>query len=161
MVERGTLSACRADESASLWRLIRQAIATSASTGFGPGGATSISRRAGPSLQVLVTPVRNLPLDLEKRVAAVVFVSDPLMKTRPAREILVGLFGLTPAECRVATLLTDGHAPRQIGQLLGVSNNTLKSQLASIYSKTGTSRQSQVVRLISRLPLQAPEQGRV
>ncbi len=83
------------------------------------------------------------------------------MKVRPAREVLFGLFGLTPAECRVAMLLTDGHAPRQIGQLLGVSRNTLKSQLASIYSKTGTSRQSQVVRLISRLPIQAPEQGLV
>ncbi len=155
IVDHGKLCAQRADESNNLQRLIGNAIATSAGGGFSPGGAISISRRAGPSLQLLVTPVKNLPLNLPKPVRAVVFASDPSMKLRPAREILVGLFGLTPAECRVAMLLTDGHAPRQIGQLLGVSSNTLKSQLASIYAKTGSSRQSQVVRLISQLPLQA------
>ncbi|MGA7905952.1 MAG: helix-turn-helix transcriptional regulator [Candidatus Sulfotelmatobacter sp.] len=52
---------------------------------------------------------------------------------------------------RSAMLLADGHPPAKIAEMLGVSRNTLKSQLTSIYGKTGTSRQSQLVRLLLRI----------
>jgi DNA-binding CsgD family transcriptional regulator len=68
------------------------------------------------------------------------------------------LFRLTPAECRVALLLGEGHAPPAIAELIGVSTNTLKTQLASIYRKTGTSRQGQLVRMLSQLAI-APLDG--
>jgi DNA-binding CsgD family transcriptional regulator len=59
---------------------------------------------------------------------------------------------LTPAECRVAILLADGHSPATIAEMVGVSRNTLKTQMSSIYGKTGTSRQAQLVRLLLQLP---------
>jgi len=91
-------------------------------------------------------------------VHAVVFVSDPSQKVRPPAVILRALFGLTPAESRLALLLCDGHTPRQIADLIGVSTNTLKTQLTSIYRKTGTSRQSQLVRLLgSVMPIEPPK----
>jgi DNA-binding CsgD family transcriptional regulator len=62
-------------------------------------------------------------------------------------------FRLTPAECRVALLLSDGLAPPAIADLIGVSTNKLKTQLSSIYRKTGTSRQGQLVRMLSQLAL--------
>ena len=65
---------------------------------------------------------------------------------------LSGLFRLTSAESRVALLLGDGKSLSEIAQLLGVSRNTLKTQVAGIYSKTGTSRQSQLVRLLALFP---------
>jgi DNA-binding CsgD family transcriptional regulator len=91
-------------------------------------------------------------------VHAVIFVSDPSQKVRPPDVILRVLFGLTPAESRLALLLCDGHTPRQIADLIGVSTNTLKTQLTSIYRKTGTSRQSQLVRLLgSVMPIEPPK----
>jgi DNA-binding CsgD family transcriptional regulator len=94
-----------------------------------------------------------VPLDLTRAPYAVVFISDPAQRERPKQEVLRAFFGLTPAEARVAMMLGDGNSPREIGQRLGVSSNTVKSQLASIYSKTGTSRQAQLVRLLMNLPV--------
>jgi len=85
-------------------------------------------------------------------VAAIVFIIDPTQRSRPAKEILIALFGLTPAECRVAMLLADGKSATEIASTLGVTRNTLKSHVAKIYAKTGTSRQSQVARLLLKLP---------
>ena len=139
-------------ESTNLDLLIRQATATSIGEGLHPGGTILISRRSLPPLHLLVLPVRNLELGLATSAAAVVFVVDPSRRLRPAAEILTGLFRLTPAESRVAVLLGDGKSLSEIAQVLGVSRNTLKTQVASVYSKTGTSRQSQLVRLLAQFP---------
>ena len=146
------LRAERTQESAHLDLLIRQAIATSAGNGLHPGGAILISRKSLPSLHVLVVPTRNLDLALPASAAAVVFVVDPSRRLRPATEILSGLYRLTPAESRVALLLSDGKSLPEIAQILGVSRNTLKTQVAGVYTKTGTSRQSQLVRLLAQFP---------
>ena len=139
-------------ESANLDLLIRQATATSIGTGLHAGGAILISRRSFPPLHLLVVPTRNLELDLATSAAAVVFIVDPSRRLRPAAEILSGLYRLTPAESRVTLLLGDGKSLSEIAQILGVSRNTLKTQVASVYSKTGTSRQSQLVRLLAQFP---------
>jgi hypothetical protein len=47
-----------------------------------------------------------------------------------------------------ALLLGDGHAPRQIANIVGVTENTVRSQIKSIFSKTGVRRQSDLVRLL-------------
>lgn len=148
---RGRLAAERTSESAELESLIAQARDTSVGTGLRPAGAIAISRRSRQSLQVLITPVRNINFDAT--VHAIAFVTDPSQRVRPAADVLRLLFGLTPAECRVALLLGEGHAPPAIANLIGISTNTLKTQLASIYRKTGTSRQAQLVRTLSQLML--------
>jgi DNA-binding CsgD family transcriptional regulator len=146
------LRAEQVQESANLDLLIRQATATSIGIGLHAGGAILISRRSLSPLHLLVVPTRNLELDLSTSAAAVVFIVDPARRLRPASEILSGLYRLTPAECRVALLLSDGKSLSEIAQILGVSRNTLKTQVASVYSKTGTSRQSQLVRLLAQFP---------
>lgn len=155
-IVHGRLQAGRPSENDELERLVSQAQATSKGSGLGPGGAIKISRRQGRALHVLISPVRNIALDSATPVHAVVFVSDPSQQVRPPVVILQALFGLTPAESRLALLLCDGHTPPQIADLIGVSANTLKTQLASIYRKTGTSRQSQLVRLLGNLTALRP-----
>jgi DNA-binding CsgD family transcriptional regulator len=153
MAVQGRLLAESSAESSRLENLLLQASPTSLGTGTGPAGGVTISRRVRPPLQVLITPVRNLNLDASCPVIAIAFVSDPAQRIRPAADILRALFGLTPAECRVALLLGDGHTPPGISELIGVSTNTLKTQLASIYRKTGTSRQAQLVRTLLQLAI--------
>jgi DNA-binding CsgD family transcriptional regulator len=149
----GGLRAQRSSESSKLQRLILEAVNTSVGKGVCPAGGLLISRRVKPALQLLVSPAGNLPLNLTHPRYAIVFVTDPSQHERPAQDILRAFFGLTPAEARVAVLLGDGNSPSTIAQQLGVSSNTVKSQLASIYSKTGTSRQAQLVRLLMNLPV--------
>jgi DNA-binding CsgD family transcriptional regulator/PAS domain-containing protein len=154
---QGRLHAERTTETATLHNLIAQAQDTSRGKGVGPAGAISISRRTRPALQVLIAPVRNIHLDAACPVYAIAFVTDPSQKVRPTADILQTLYGLTPAECRVTLLLGDDYAPPAIAGLIGVSRNTLKTQLTNIYRKTGTSRQSQVVRLVVQLASTAPK----
>lgn len=152
----GYLQAERSSEANELQYLVAQAQATSMGTGLGPGGAIKISRRKGRPLHLLITPVRNISLDSATPVYAIAFITGPSQRVRPAADILQALFGLTPAESRVALLLCDGLAPPNIADLIGISTNTLKTQLASIYRKTGTSRQSQLVLLLANLTVIEP-----
>lgn len=146
------LRAERPRESAQLDRLIREAVGTAEGKGPGAGGSLSISRSDRAALQVLVSPAQNLPMDVTRPLRAIVFITDTEQKARPAHDILRAVFGLTPAECRLALLLGDGKSPRMIAELLALSPNTVKSQVSTIYAKTGTSSHAQLVRLLSRLP---------
>jgi DNA-binding CsgD family transcriptional regulator len=151
LLARDGLRAGQIDESARLQQLIAEASLTSAGKGLKAGGAMNISRNNRPPLHVLVSPVRRVNLDGRRSVRAIVLAADPTQRIRPAQEVMQFLFGLTPAESRVATLLADGHSSTEIAETLGVSRNTLKTQLASVYSKTGTSRQAQLVRLMLQI----------
>jgi DNA-binding CsgD family transcriptional regulator len=148
------LCAERPDESDRLRLLIEKA--TTATT-VESTSAIAVSRRDHPPLQLLISPVTGFDLDEKHPVRAIVFAGDSARSVAPNGNVLRLLFGLTPAECRLATLLADGYSPPEIAEMHGVSRNTLKSQLASIYGKTGTSRQAQLVRLLLQLPEIRPD----
>jgi DNA-binding CsgD family transcriptional regulator/PAS domain-containing protein len=154
--DRYGLRAERPTESAVLEKLIAEAAGTSLGKGLEPAGAVSVSRKLGPPLHVLLTPVRNLKAEGLIPVCAVAFIHDPSQQARPVPCILRDLFGLTPAESRVALLLADGRTPGDIGQVLGVASSTMKSHLSSIYGKTSTSGQVPLVRLLTQLSLKIP-----
>ncbi|OLB23510.1 MAG: hypothetical protein AUH15_03155 [Acidobacteriales bacterium 13_2_20CM_55_8] len=150
--KRERLRAERSEQSTVLETLIREATAAGIGKGLTDGGTAFISRKSGPPLRIVVIPVRGLYLSGQDSAAAVAFVIDPAQRIRPRNEILHLLFGLTPAECRLALLLGDGKSLSEVSQEIGVSRNTVKTQSASIYAKTSTSRQSQLVRLLSQFP---------
>jgi len=135
-------------ESALLAKTIQEAAPTSNGKGVSAGGTVLVSRRARPPLQIQICPIHNSMVQISRRVAAVAFISDPLQTQRPAEALLRVFYRLTPAECRVALLLSDGQAPREIAGKLGVTDNTVRSQIKSIFSKTGVRRQSELIRLL-------------
>ena len=153
------LRAERPSESARLERLISDAVATSRCKGCHPAGAQLVSRNSGPPLCVVISPVRNVAMEGLPAICAVAIINDPSQRNRPAGELLGLLFGLTPAESRVALLLADGRSAREIASMLCVTKNTLKSHLASIYSKTSTSGQSQLVKLLTQLAALSPDKA--
>jgi DNA-binding CsgD family transcriptional regulator len=61
------------------------------------------------------------------------------------------VFDLSPAEIRVLQHLLAGRTPAEIADDLGLAMPTVRSHLASIYAKTGTSRQSDLIRLATQL----------
>jgi DNA-binding CsgD family transcriptional regulator len=155
-VTRDRLLAEGAAESARLQQLVAEATAAPADAGSEPAGVLTVSRRNRSPLQLLVSPARGFDLDERHPVRAIVFAGDPAQGAGLTNETLRVLFGLTPAECRLAILLADGHSLTTIAGMVGVSRNTVKSQLSSIYGKTGTSRQAQLVRLLLQLPATRP-----
>lgn len=56
--------------------------------------------------------------------------------------------GLTPAESRLVAALVAGRSLVDIARDTGPSHNTLRNQLASVFAKTGTRRQTELVALV-------------
>jgi DNA-binding CsgD family transcriptional regulator len=64
---------------------------------------------------------------------------------------LNSFFHLTPAELRVALSLEKGLSAKDIAGLNQVSVTTVRSQIQSVFSKTGVNRQSELVALLAKL----------
>src|SRR6185437_4885241 len=133
-------------DNARLEKLIRETAATSNGLGLAPGGCLSVSRKAGPDLQVLITPL-PLRINAAGGAAVVVFVIDPADRIPTRKELLQSAFGLTTAEARVACMIASGLSIQEIATELSVTRNTLKTQLANVYFKMGVTKQHQLTSL--------------
>lgn len=83
---------------------------------------------------------------------AIVFLVDPEQPTNINTDWLQSTFGLTRAETRVAVMLAEGNTMEEMSENLGVSVNTLRTQLSQIYAKTGVNTRARLVRLMLSLP---------
>ena len=123
------------------------------------GGAVRLSRPSGrPDYHVVVLPLprRCQPGDGSGAVA-VLFITDPEKSQSPVDYLFGDLYGLTNAEVRLVTGLLEGGGLTAAAERLGVSRNTAHSQLASVFQKTGTCSQSEVIRLF--LPVEIGVDG--
>jgi DNA-binding CsgD family transcriptional regulator/PAS domain-containing protein len=82
---------------------------------------------------------------------AVVFVSDTGAHLSLDATLLQRLFGITPAECRLAEALLEGSGLAAVAARLGISENTAHSHLKRLFEKTDTHRQAELVRLLMGL----------
>ncbi|WP_460479274.1 helix-turn-helix transcriptional regulator [Comamonas humi] len=62
------------------------------------------------------------------------------------------IFGLSPAETRLLPPLLRGSTPAEVATELGVKISTVRSQLSSIFAKTGATRQQDLIRLLGNVP---------
>ncbi|WP_457586618.1 helix-turn-helix transcriptional regulator [Ensifer canadensis] len=85
----------------------------------------------GPTVAILIEPATSL-LPEERR------------------EHLKDIHGLTPAEVRIASGLAAGLSLREMAQANGVSYETIRTQLKSIYTKTEVNSQAALVSLLMR-----------
>jgi|SRR5262245_14327145 len=63
----------------------------------------------------------------------------------PQADVLKTRFGLSPAEARLAVLLFGGASLRSCAMALGIQYETARSYLKSVFQKTGTHRQAELV----------------
>ena len=89
---------------------------------------------------------------MEERPAALIFLSDPDGRPSPRSAVLRELYGLTRTESRLADLLAQGYELASAADQLSMAFETARSHLEVIFSKTGASRQTDLVRLILGLP---------
>lgn len=94
-------------------------------------------------------PLRRGALDIFGG-GGMLFYLTPLAKGGPVpHTLLEALFDLTPAESRVAHLIAGGRTVGETAQSLSVKSATVRSQLKSIFRKTGTQRQAELVDILS------------
>ena len=68
-------------------------------------------------------------------------------------DLLNGLFDLSPAEIRAANGLLGGKTIDDMAGELGLSRETIRSQVKAVLSKTGTARQSNLVSLLANVKI--------
>ena len=119
------------------------------------GGAVVIERvNAGSPLQVVAAPLSPNGQSLLKNGAdavALVVIHDPSVQIAVPQEIIGAMFGLTPTEAHLLLALSEGQTLRQYSDEHQVTYNTVRTHLRSVFAKTNTSKQSDLVRLLSGL----------
>lgn len=105
------------------------------------------SGRADLGLMVRMVPQYQWA-ESQSRPAVAIFISDPEQSGAASQQALTQLFGLTRAEAALATLLTRGLALQEAAAELQISPHTARAQLRSIFSKTGVTRQAELIRLL-------------
>jgi DNA-binding CsgD family transcriptional regulator/PAS domain-containing protein len=150
LTRRRELCAEAGDRNGLLQRLIGQAI--SRDEAIREGGTVLIPRPppAAP-LTVVVTPLRAERAGLmQTQPAALVTITDPEAPIAVPEDQLRQMFGLSAGQARVAVKIAEGCDLKEAADALGVSFFTARSQLAHVFEKTGTHRQTELVRLILR-----------
>jgi DNA-binding CsgD family transcriptional regulator/PAS domain-containing protein len=147
------IAAVRAEDSRTLWRLIDGALDTSAGIVAEPGGPLHLDDDRGGAVAVLVAPLhrRSRWPGWNKPMAAV-FISDPNLPPETPADVLTRLYGLTPSEAEVAARLVRGMTLLEVASDLFITENTARRHLTHVFAKTGTRRQTDLVRLLSTGP---------
>lgn len=86
-----------------------------------------------------------------RRARAIVFLYHLADAADLRPELLCELFELTPGEARAALQVLQGGSLADMAARLGVSANTLKTQLRLAYEKTRTHRQADLLKLLLSL----------
>jgi len=117
------------------------------------GGVMRLPRPSGkPDFAIAVSPLADGTAWGASGPAAFVLVTDPDAASLQSGSAIAQLFGLSAAEARVAERLMLGDSPKQAAAVLNIKMSTARWHLASLYRKTGTSRQGQLVRVLMAIP---------
>jgi DNA-binding CsgD family transcriptional regulator len=146
------LFATQASDAGELDRLVQSAAGTGSGIGTHPGGAVFIHRREREPLRVSVVPSCSRHMLTEASPFALIFVVDPEMRPASRAATLSALYELTPTECLLADSLLQGLSLAAAAECLHVTAGTARFMLKSIFQKTGTHRQSELMRLLLSLP---------
>ena len=154
ILRRNRIIALRSEENNELQRLI----ATTIGQVFGPHEARADAMRLTRSGEArnyvaVIAPLAGSSALHEKTApVACVVITDPAKTPPHSPSLLKKLYGLTPAEARLAERITLGESPEQAAATLKIGIATARTHLSSIFHKTEVSRQSELVRLLVKLP---------
>lgn len=124
---------------------VRAAADTAQHKGSGSGGVLLLRRLNRLPVTVVIAPFRpSMEALVALEPAAILVVRDPEM-LNPRTSALQGLFGFTPAEAAVASLLLTGQSIKDIAEEQMVSLHTARMHLRHLFVKTGTKRQAELI----------------
>jgi DNA-binding CsgD family transcriptional regulator len=93
-----------------------------------------------------------LPAGTAGKDGALIVIEDPASAYSEVQNLraIRDAYGLTPAEQAIAEGLLRGKNLEEIANERAVGRETVRTQLKSLFDKTGTNRQAELVRLLSR-----------
>jgi DNA-binding CsgD family transcriptional regulator len=148
-VINGRLCAGGAADARKLQALIAKAASPDAQIRGGSAMALPAPERRLP-LSVTVMPLVSERLSFYRGRSVLVCVTDLEAGVSLPDKQLRDVFGLTPAETRLALAVLEGATLREAAERFGISVHTVHVQMSRIFDKTGTHRQTELVRLMMR-----------
>ncbi|UPG73910.1 LuxR C-terminal-related transcriptional regulator [Roseomonas gilardii subsp. gilardii] len=152
--------------SPGMTRLLRDLVNRAA---LGQHAALPLPRASGKvslALQAMPITVREVErhrqvLPASPRASVLLLLTDPARGAMPTPEIcqqLREIYGLTTAEAGVAAWAAQGIGLPEVGQILGITVNTVRTHVRRVFHKTGVRSQAELARQVERLaPLLAEE----
>jgi DNA-binding CsgD family transcriptional regulator len=92
-------------------------------------------------------------IDLFNRQKILISVLNLDFKRTISPAVLQDLFGFTPSESQLALLLMNGKSVVECADETGVRISTVREKLSNLFAKTRTSRQPELVSMLTRLDL--------
>jgi DNA-binding CsgD family transcriptional regulator len=81
--------------------------------------------------------------------SAAIFVHKSALEPPSSPEVIAKAYSLTLAEMRVLLAIVDIGGVPEVADVLGIAPTTVKTHLGSIYEKTGTNRQADLVKVVA------------
>jgi DNA-binding CsgD family transcriptional regulator len=110
-----------------------------------------INRADAPWLLVEAMPVTALGSDIFNEGRALLILTDLTKPSFSASKLLATIFGLTPAEAKLAACIASGIGIDATAAALRIVRETAKSQLKAVFVKTNTHSQPELLALMGRL----------
>jgi DNA-binding CsgD family transcriptional regulator/PAS domain-containing protein len=105
------------------------------------------------AMQIVILPINIKEAASRAMHHALVLIDMQAGSHASADLLLQHIYGLTPAEARLAILILRGESPASAAIRLQVSLPTIRTQLSAVLKKTGALRQADLVRRLSSLLL--------
>lgn len=150
--EGGCLCATKVAQTERLRRLIAEAASAECAGEKPNAGLTLLLERpsGGAPLAIEIAGVASSELDARQQESqALVYVRDPECGTQLSPEALRRLYGLTRTEAQVTSLIARGMNHAHVARELNVTVCAIRFHLKSIYAKTSTQRQAELVYLLA------------
>lgn len=148
-IARGVFQIADKERSEELKRLLEEALSASADEPVIAAAMRIPRRKAGSDLGALVRRIPASEWSEGQSVPSVaIFISDPDLNVETPVQIITRLFGFTPTEALLAMRLANGASLDEAAEQLNISRNTARTHLRAVFTKTGVSRQTLLVRLI-------------
>jgi DNA-binding CsgD family transcriptional regulator len=119
-------------------------------------GAAVLHSAQGKPLYLSVLPYHSNGELLDGRPAALVFITTQEEPGQGEHRLWHAMFGLSPAECRVAEMMKQGMEVTEISEAIKIKVDTVRYYQKSVYRKTSVRGQGQLMRLLTRLPSSNP-----
>jgi DNA-binding CsgD family transcriptional regulator len=140
---------------------LADALAATAAGDFATGGLAAGAKTGAPivfslgdkrnvtgTIIPLTGGARRVARDRYKAVAALFVREARFEVTAPAAGTLRTLHGLTPRETAVLVSVVENGGAAETAEILGISEQTVKTHLRAIHRKTGAARSADLVKLV-------------
>jgi DNA-binding CsgD family transcriptional regulator len=148
----GRLEAAHREDRTTLRRLLHDARSSVIAAVHAGPLSIDIRRPFGrlPLGVIAAPPPSSYPAVPTARALTLLFIID--RESSPAVSVLAAAYGLTPAEARVVSLLVAGRPTSEIAARTHTSPETVRKHLKTIFRKTDTAGQPELVWLARSLP---------